>query len=298
MGTFRIVTLGDSVAWGQGLPDVQKYDSMVRDSLSSRPAGVARLQRQAHSGAVIDATPTIGAAAPGEVPAIRPTVIEQCDSFTDSPETVDLVLVNGGINDVGVTTILNPFDRLPSLGSRIERACYDGMLLLLRKIASKFSKRTCRILVTGYYAIVSRYSDPLGVHRFLNLFGITAPTFLTTADAILEPVIDRCETFFLDSTNHFQRAVAATGDPRISFVLSTFTDENAIFVPDTSCLFGLGIDELLSPEDPVAKDRKVQCDITHNPLEFPARELCYRASAGHPNQAGAIKYKTQILNAL
>jgi hypothetical protein len=271
---------------------------MVRDALGSSFADGVRLQRLAHSGAVIGANPTIGAAAAGEVPAIRPTIIEQCDSFSDSPDTVDLVLVNGGINDVGVARILNPFDRVPSLDSRIERACYDDMLLLLRKIANRFSKPTCRILVTGYYPIVSRHSDPLGVHRFLSVFGIKAPTFLANSDAILGPVIDRCEKFLLESTSHFQRAVAVTRDPRISFVSSAFTDENAIFVPGTTCLFGLDIDELLSPEDPVANERKVQCDIAHgDPLDLPARELCYRASAGHPNQAGAIKYKTQILAA-
>jgi hypothetical protein len=58
---------------------------------------------------VIGAHPVIGNTANGETPEARPTIIEQCDSFADSPDTVDLVLLNGGINDIGVATILNPF---------------------------------------------------------------------------------------------------------------------------------------------------------------------------------------------
>jgi lysophospholipase L1-like esterase len=103
---FRIVTLGDSVTWGQGLPEAQKFDSMVRDALGHRFPGGVSLQRFAHSGAVIAANPVTGNSANGEVPVSRPTIVEQCDGFSDSPDTVDLVLVNGGINDVGVTKIL------------------------------------------------------------------------------------------------------------------------------------------------------------------------------------------------
>ena len=106
---------------------------LVKEVLKAKFPGGASLERLAHSGAVIGATPVEGNPASGEVPVARPTIIEQCDSFTNSPEDVDLVLVNGGINDVGVATILNPFALLPSLDSRIKSACHKGMLRYSRK---------------------------------------------------------------------------------------------------------------------------------------------------------------------
>jgi hypothetical protein len=49
MASFRIVTLGDSIPWGQGLLEGEKYDAMVRDALGpTHPEGVS-LERLAHS---------------------------------------------------------------------------------------------------------------------------------------------------------------------------------------------------------------------------------------------------------
>jgi len=294
--TFRIVTLGDSVSWGQGLLEAEKYDALSAAALGVKFPGGVTVQRFAHSGAVIGAHPVIGNTANGEVPLARPTIIEQCDSFADSPDTVDLVLLNGGINDVGVAAILNPFALVPPLGMRIKIACHDGMLILLRKVSAKFTKPTCKIRVTGYYTIISDQSDPLGVHRLLSIHGIAAPAFIGDEDLIIDPVIDRCEEFFADSTSKLQSAIADANDPRIRFVSSGFTEDNAVFA-GTPLLFGL--DDHLNPQDPAAAPRHVQCDITHNqPLDILAREQCYRASAGHPNIAGAVKYRDQILAAL
>jgi lysophospholipase L1-like esterase len=235
--TFRVVSLGDSVPWGQGLLEAEKYDALVADALGPKVPGGVTLQRLAHSGAVIGAHPVSGNAANGEVPVPRPTIIEQCDSFANSPDTVDLVLLNGGINDIGVATILNPFALVPPLGSKIKIACHDGMLILLSKVSAKFTKPTCKILVTGYYTIISDQSDPLGVHRLLSLHGIAAPDFIDEAD-IIDPVIDRCEEFFKDSTAQLQSAIADANDPRIIFVASGFTEDNAVFA-GMPHLFGL-----------------------------------------------------------
>ncbi len=294
--SFRIVTLGDSVPWGQGLLEAEKYDAMVRDTLASTFPGGVSLERLAHSGAVIGASPTQGNFADGEVPVARPTIIEQCDGFANSPETVDLVLMNGGINDVGVATILNPLALFPSLASRVHSACHDAMLTLLRKVSAKFTKPSCKILVTDYYLILSDLSDPLGIAGYLGMHGIAVPSFIAEAE-FQDIVVDRCEEFFADSTAQLQQAVNGANDPRISLVPSGFTAANAVFVAGTSLLFGL--DALLRPLDPVADRRHAQCEITFNqPLQVTQREQCFRASAGHPNPAGAVQYKNQILAAL
>lgn len=292
---IRIVTFGDSVPWGQGLPNDHKFDSLIQAHLIAH-GHPATLERHAHSGAVIGFHPTAGDTAPGEVPVTRPTVSEQVAAFDHSPETVDIVLVNGGINDVGVANILNPFAIIPPLSARIESACHDRMLALLHQLRPVFSKPTCRILVTGYYTILSEQSDPLHVPDFLRMFGIAAPP-LPVGGIFLDPFAGRCRQFFTESTIHLQAAVAETGDPRIRFVPSGFTDDNAIFVPGTSLLWGL--DPFLNPEDPIADQRRPQCDLAFpEPIDFLRREQCHRASAGHPNFAGARQYADQLLAAL
>jgi hypothetical protein len=190
---FRIMNIGDSVPWGQGLLETEKYDVLLKTALAAKFAGVT-LERFAHSGAVIGSDQTAINAAPGEVPFSGPSIVEQCDSFTNSPATVDLVLVNGGINDVGVATILNPFALVPSLHSKTVTACHTGMLSLLNKVKAKFSKPSCKILVTGYYPILSGLSDPFQIPKLLSIHGIATPAFVQ-ADDLVDPIIDRCEQF-------------------------------------------------------------------------------------------------------
>lgn len=294
---FRIVSLGDSIIWGQGLLPNEKLDALVQQALLPKYPGGVTLDRLAHSGAVIGANGASGNPQPGEVPAARLSIIEQCDGYANSPDTVDLVLLNGGINDVGVASILNPLAL--NLDTRVIRACHDGMLVLLKRVATKFSQATCKILVTGYYSILSAQSDPLGVTKLLSLFGIAVPPFLDKDLDFINPVLDRCEAFFKDSTQQLTRAIADAGDPRIAFVPSGFTDANSVFVSGTSLLWGLDLDDDMGPQDPVAAARHPLCDVAHpGPLQIPERELCYRASAGHPNVQGAAKFSRQILAAL
>jgi lysophospholipase L1-like esterase len=295
---LRILTLGDSVTWGQGLLEPQKLDFLVQQALThDHPEGV-ELERCAHSGAVIGANGASGTPQPGEVPVDRPTVIEQSDAYANSPATIDLVLLNGGINDVGVETILNPAALIPSLSRRISSACYDGMLQLLKNISAKFSKPTCGILVIGYYPILSADSDPFGVIKLLSLFGIAVPPFLDKDIDFINPILARCEQFFAESTTALARAVRDSGDARISFVPSGYTGSNAVFASN-SLLWGLDLTDDLNPQDPVAAARRPLCNAAWpEPVEVMHRELCYRASAGHPNVQGAIQFHQQILNAI
>jgi lysophospholipase L1-like esterase len=293
----RIVAIGDSIVWGQGLLPDEKFLELVRVTLLPKFPGGIKIEPFAHSGAVIGARSASGTPQVGEVPASRLSIIEQCDNFANAPENVDLVILNGGINDVGIANILNPLSLIPSLHTRVAHACHDGMLVLLKKVTAKFTKPTCKILVTGYYSILSAQSDPLGVIRLLSLFGIAVPEFFDNEFEFINPVLSRCAAFYDDSTKKLKQAIADAGDPRIKFVPTGFTDANSMFVPGTSLLWGL--DEDMGPQDPVAAARRPLCDNAHrNALEIPERELCYRASAGHPNVQGAIQFSKQVLAAL
>jgi len=104
---FRIVCIGDSIVWGQALLPNEKFNFLVQQALLPKFPG-ATLESVAHSGAVIGATGVSGTPQVGEVPASRLSIIEQCDGYTNFPETVDLVLMDGGINDVGVIDPQSP----------------------------------------------------------------------------------------------------------------------------------------------------------------------------------------------
>jgi hypothetical protein len=293
---FRIVNIGDSVPWGQGLAEGDKYDVLLKGALLAvHPEGVT-LERFAHSGAIIG--PGLGRTAPdGEVPVPCPTVLDQLHSIP-TPGTVDLALVDGGINDVGVATILNPLAIVPPLTSVVHKACHDAMLALLRQASAAFTKPTCRILVTEYYPILSDLSDPLGIAAILHTYGLRAPDFVDET-LFHNVVVDRCEEFFAASNSALSDAVRDAQDARITFVPSGFTDANAMFVPGTTFLWGLDLLNLLGPEDEVAAQRRPQCNLEFNGLlDFAQREQCYRVSAGHPNRPGAKQYEKQLLRAL
>lgn len=296
-GPSRIVSIGDSVNWGQGLLEADKFDHRL--ALSPGVAAPADLDRLAHSGAIIGTAGTNGAAAPGEVPDAAPSLFAQCERYAADPAEVDVVLVNGGINDVGVATILNPLELGPSLETRVEAACFGRMQALLEAIATRFAASRCRILLLGYYPILSPQSDPRGVASLAGVHGVAFQNFGRSDVDVVEAITARCEQFYIASNAQFERAIAAVGDPRIRFVPSGYTDENATFAGDNSFLWGLRLDATLDPLDPVAAQRRPLCELAHPGLAgLLARESCFRASAGHPNVTGAAQYYRQIITAL
>src|SRR6185503_10310851 len=77
----RVVVLGDSILWGQGLLEGDKIHSRVanlfEDCLGSRPSEITSL---AHSGATIGVGDTnLGTRLDGEIATKFPTVLRQCD---------------------------------------------------------------------------------------------------------------------------------------------------------------------------------------------------------------------------
>ncbi len=181
---FRMLVLGDSVMWGQGLADEHKFSYKVREWIcEQRNSGNCQnkddvqIHVEAHSGALI-ARPekdnqkkeedrftrnNSPIRYPGEVSNAYPTVWGQVDLarryYLDNSiplEEVDLILVNGGINDMGPARILAP-KLLGFLAGNIndfaKKYCEDEMKLLLDKVANTFPN--ARIVVPGYFPLVS-----------------------------------------------------------------------------------------------------------------------------------------------
>jgi hypothetical protein len=295
-----LVTLGDSVHWGQGLRREHKLHSLVDAEVRKTHPGMQH-DFFAHSGAIIGVGATVTRQrVDGEVPIAYPTVIEQVDGFVGKPAEVIAVLVNGGINDVDIRNILNPFVSQAILRALIEEHCYDSMRVLLDLIVARFDNPATRVIVTPYYPVLSPLSKPFGVPWLLASEGLALPA---GADLVAGTniVVTKCMQFWHESTAALTRAVADVNGPlprpRIALADPGFTEDNAVFA-GAPWLFGLANDVILSPQDEVIPERHAACDAAFPPTDWAARLQCYRASAGHPNVAGARRYATAILAAL
>jgi hypothetical protein len=195
---LRMLALGDSVMWGQGLLEQNKFSFKLRDWLCAQRGdeycqggqGV-HLHAEAHSGAIIskpdnkrreaeerftrDTAPIRYA---GEVNNAYPTLWGQLElarryyrSNSIPAGEVDLVLVNGCINDISASRLL--VHRL--VGGNVkklaEKYCRDEMKRFLPEVADAFPN--ARIVVPGYFPLVSECTPPYILFETLRewLFG-------------------------------------------------------------------------------------------------------------------------------
>ncbi len=296
-GSIVMLVLGDSVAWGQGHLPHNKFHQLVCDQLQYRDGyqQIAPVMR-AHSGAVIGArTDQQWTAKNGEIPMSGPTILAQCKHYDDDPDAVRVVLLDGGINDVGVGTIVNPSTSSTELQQLIDDYCYTDMLQLLGEVAAKFSNPKCRIILTGYYQILSRASDRTCAIKYMETRGVADAARLLASTQGLSDVTENCEQFYQQSDQAFVKAVAKANESaggRITFVPSGFTDQDALFQRE-SMLWGL---TFLQPQDPLEDYRDEVCPNIFRDSQLDCVK-CRYASVGHPNGSGAIKFYQAIMNA-
>ena len=295
-----LVTLGDSVHWGQGLLRSHKLHTIVGSAMrKTQPDLVDHVL--AHSGATIGVGATVKRQrVHGEVPTAYPTILEQVEGFVGDPADVTAILANGGVNDIDIRNILNPAVPLRTLSDLTVEHCYDSMRVLLEAIVRRFDSPATSVVVTPYYPILTSKSKPFGIPRLLALEGLAVPVGLDLTIGT-NPIVARCLQFWTESTVCLKRAVAEVNagmaSPRIAFADPGFTENNAVFAGEP-WLFGLGRDLTFPPQDEVVNARHEACDLAFPPSDWPTREQCYRASAGHPNVTGARKFADAILTAL
>ena len=304
MSDNDLVVLGDSVMWGQGLQIQDKSATLAANALSARFPGLQPVII-AHSGAVIGRSATCGATVfPGEVPESCPSILQQIGAYSGDPQAVPIVLLNGGINDIDIRTILNPLTLPSDLSSDIQQYCYQDMGFLLEQVKSRFSNSTTRIVVTSYFPILSTASRLDLLAPFMEFMGAPLPSLVNTsaldfANPLVQKVIRLCLQFWQESSQALSNVVTAinagTG-PRCFFANVPFTENNSVFAPQ-AWLRGVGPAPDFSPQDEVAVARHPQCDMVFQD-DFFAREQCYRASAGHPNVTGAQQFAQAIVSVI
>jgi len=296
---MKMITFGDSVVWGQGLFPQQKFSSLVYKALTGEDPSADTLQVLAHSGAVIGIGATIAKPAlNGEVPDSYPTVLQQCIGYAGTADDVDIVIVDGGINDMNSFILDNPFLDTDDLREKIVKHLYGDMLILLDAVTTKFANPRTRIVVTGYYQILSTHSDRLRVPHFIGLRGINlGHVLLELGELVLDKIFSHHALFAEQSAINLRRAVDETnlrlGGNRIRFALAPFGPENSALAPE-AWIFGVNSD--LQAEDPFAAERRALCE--RDETDIMRRGMCNLASIGHPNPIGAQKFAAAILDAL
>lgn len=303
---FYQAAVGDSVVWGNGLREQDKFHSIVADRIE-RERNVKVIQQVwAYSGATISSIePEIICTTNcnGEIPKFNTSIVRQLD-LIENPEAVDLVLLNGCVNDVGLGAIFFNDSEPDELVGPIDAFCGDGMIELLTKAAATLPNAD--IVVTGYYPVLSEQSDPLGIQNWADA---TGQDFGDDLDEIKARLIRNGELFYERSTMKINEAIDAVNDAspnpgRITYAPVAWTPENAIFTPG-EWLWGLTTEEIrgldldieleVFPEDPRAVFRLSTCgEISLDPSYL----FCAYSSVAHPNQDGAAAYAESIVNVL
>jgi hypothetical protein len=325
--SFEMLVLGDSIMWGQGLKDEQKFSYRVEQWVRGRLPGI-EVHRHvlAHSGAKIKANPAEDAKPPthGEVPNAYPSITAQLASaqaatFPVHPpldrQNVALVLLDGGINDFGSKAILNPD---PTVGRawvrRITRErCVDRMKELLPAVATAFPN--AKVVITNYFQIVSEKSDMAYLWELLRFWDVVGDGINTMSDPLRQKMSDQSLAFHEESTAGFREAVSETtrrlvanaqrtpamrvsghldgmsrSPSRVALAEVPFGPRNAYGAPET---FLFHVNE----PDPAASVRKPAC-MSQVPNASPALPNCLLAAAGHPNVEGARAYANAITGVL
>jgi len=309
LDTFRLIVFGDSVMWGGGLPEHLKYSSLAANYVSKKMENVrVYTTDKSHHGAKIGrGDNTVKGEMPGEMSSRWPTILQQVASLSSIPDAseIDLVLVNGGANDLPITDVMmtsSPSqleNEKANLRARTHQYCFDDMAFLLQKILGQFTKAV--VIVTGYYHIVSEESDQSFAQQLI-LAVIDDPGKPLWQDTIADThnkSIALSNVWVEEANKNLLAAVQSInnnlpGDPRVFFVNPETTPRNAAHAPES---FLWEPDALGGPTDPMWKGgREQQRDANETRLKSEASTLMdgyfitKRNSSYHPNPAGAQRY--------
>jgi lysophospholipase L1-like esterase len=325
---FNLLVLGDSIAWGQGLKDEHKAWYQVKAWLEDA-AGRKVLERiEAHSGAVIGSVGDSGGnpvpPQDGEVNRGLPSVNHQIDnalrSYAD-PAQVDLVLVDGCINDLDARRLLNAANTPDGIRELAQQKCGPPMEALLARLTTSFPK--AHVIVTGYYPILSEKTENDLFMRALakRFYTGTAPMKDKQLRARLIEIsrewYQTSNQMLAAATSKVDAQLAAKGSrQRTLFAEIAFLPEHSFAAPQ-SRLWGFDASFLrkllviltlgrvtLKTNDERRNQRGTSCQDT---FRRPAREtkdqrrarenrimLCGLAAIGHPNREGASMYAEAI----
>jgi len=325
----QMLVLGDSILWGQGLKTEHKTWHHIKVWLQKNTGRPVVERIEAHSGAVIERsslTDNLTSSNP-EVNVGLPTINDQIDhalQFYPDPSQVDLILLSGCGNDVGVQKLLNA-SSVGEVDEMIQAKCGTPMENLLRRIGNTFP--SAHVIVTGYYPF---FSDQ--TRNDFVLKGLGRRFFKAQRDGdvrmsskeVFERLKLNSKQWYDTSNMQIAEAVhkvnAEIGQKRITFARIDFPGPYSFAASQTRlwgfnrspfrmALLFLSFGKVLLPgNDDVRKQRSASCDELYKAPENETSEkkrarkalrlFCRYASLGHPNRKGALLYADSITTIL
>ncbi len=305
---YYMVAVGDSAMWGNGLLEADKFRTLVANHIQRITGRRVVTQVYAVNGAGIlpaeNTYPCNGQCA-GEVPRGMTSIPEQVE-LIQSPELIELVLLDGCANDVGLNNILSGGITPEELADMTRMFCGAPMIELLEQVID--TTPAAQVVVTGYFPVLSSDSDVSDLEEFLTAIGVAV--FADDLAELLDALVPNAESFVETSNAELRRAVDTVNDrldaPRVAFASPNFGPQNATFASDAwlwgltsrgnlSILSNFDITLRLFPEDPKADTRANACGregAWHDVLS------CLFTSLAHPNVAGARAFANAIIGQL
>jgi hypothetical protein len=325
---FEILVVGDSVVSGQGLQEKNKSYSLVKEWLQKEIFGESRevnLKVKAHSGARIslhaDELKNLLAAGDDfnkfyhrEINLSFPSIEAQIDAARreyESAESVNLILLSGGITDVTVANIINPFFKEEKMRAQIHQYCREAMRGLLEHATETFPNAA--VAVVGYFPMISTKSDANKISKFfLKVVKFPQPLQIAFTNNLSKQLMkilrkkmaNRSRIWVEQSNREICEAIGKVNSkldqPRIFFVKTPITEETC-YATKNSMLWQTDEDNL--PNDEMYSERKIECRKAFDELNFRdygrfTNRMCEIMGIGHPNIEGARAYAEAIKNAL
>lgn len=331
---LHMLVIGDSIMWGQGLRDDEKFSTRVQCWLQEKTNREVKLHVEAHSGAVISgsalAQPTFNTT-DGEVNLTSPTINDQLDHaiqfYKQNQASPSLILLNGCINDVGVKNLLAASTTLEDLRVQARQNCGEKMQHLLLRVRNSFPQS--QVVVTGYYPIVSvETADNAFLRLLVKKLNNQRPEARRMTDKEMrQRLVAISDEWYKASTANLAAAVMKTNSetaaPKVMFAEIQFGPEHVFAAPETllwTFLFAstrasgfAKVVVLLSfgtaaykANDHVRESRIKSCEqafkkptgVKEEKKQKEDREdlflICRYASLGHPNNMGAMIYAEAI----
>jgi lysophospholipase L1-like esterase len=242
---LHMLVIGDSIMWGQGLRDDEKFSSRVKCWLQEKTEREVKVHMEAHSGAVISGSASAQSAFTsinGEVNMTSPTINDQLDHavqfYKQNQTSPALILMNGCINDIGVKNLLAASTPLEDLRTQARLNCGEKMQLLLRRVKDSFPQ--AQVVVTGYYPIVSvQTADNAFLRLLVKKLNNQRPEARKMSDKEMRArLVAISDEWYKASTASLVEAVmkinvANSDSPTVLFAEIQFGPEHVFAAPET-----------------------------------------------------------------
>jgi lysophospholipase L1-like esterase len=328
---IRMLVLGDSIMWGQGLKEEKKFSYAVQEWLCANTGRKVLARREAHSGATIVSDMPGRTSPEGEINLSDPTVNQQVDAALAAYEAesvdagmVDLVLVDGCINDVSADMIIDAMTTEVKIRAASEKRCAEPMEALLRKITGAFPRAW--VVVTGYYPIFSEETKRTLLVKLLHkALSSDKSAFRMREQDLRERAVQvsaaweaASNDYLSGSVEKINRELETSGRPRsVRFVKANFAPGDCFAAKDTllwnfktaafsrhsfwgkiKFVLTFRFVRDIKPDDERLDERAKACNEIYNRDGVFQRVRCRYASLGHPNAKGARKYAQAIIGEL